>query len=161
MSSSPPAGYPRISPYLNYEDTGAMIVWLARAFGLVERHRLAGPDGAVTHAEMALEEGVVMMGSPGGDFRNRDPYSRAHSLERAERRWQRLERGSTRTLQGESVPKRLGARRELPGEAAGTSPRGDEAGQCASRRNVPNRRSRGHAGRFTPRPRPARTPVRV
>ena len=70
MSSPPPAGYPRISPYLNYEDTGAMIDWLARAFGLVERHRLAGPDGAVTHAEMALEEGLVMMGSPGGDFRN-------------------------------------------------------------------------------------------
>ena len=70
MSSPPPAGYPRISPYLNYEDTGAMIDWLAGAFGLVERHRLAGPDGAVVHAEMALEEGLVMMGSPGGDFRN-------------------------------------------------------------------------------------------
>lgn len=70
MSTNPPAGYPRISPYLNYEDTGAMIDWLGRAFGLVERHRQAGPDGKVTHAEMALEDGVVMMGSPGGDFRN-------------------------------------------------------------------------------------------
>jgi uncharacterized glyoxalase superfamily protein PhnB len=47
-----------------------MIEWLARAFGFVERHRQAGPDGAVTHAEMALQEGVVMLGSPGGGFRN-------------------------------------------------------------------------------------------
>ncbi len=70
MSSPPPAGYPRVSPYLNYENTGTMIDWLTRAFGLVERHRQAGPDGTVMHAAMALEEGVVMMGSPGGDFRN-------------------------------------------------------------------------------------------
>lgn len=70
MYSNPPPGYPRISPYLNYEDTGAMIDWLSRAFGLVERHRQCGADGQVRHAEMALEDGVVMMGSPGEDYRN-------------------------------------------------------------------------------------------
>ena len=70
MASAPPPGYPRISPYLNYEDTGAMVDWLARAFGLVERHRMAGPDGTTSHAEMELDGGVVMLGSPGGDFRN-------------------------------------------------------------------------------------------
>jgi len=47
-----------------------MMGWLARAFGLVERHSQRRPDGKVTHAEMALEDGVVMMGSPGGEFRN-------------------------------------------------------------------------------------------
>ena len=70
MTTNPPAGYPRISPYLNYEDTGAMIDWLGSAFGMTVRHALKGPSGAVQHAEMALEDGVVMMGSPGGDFRN-------------------------------------------------------------------------------------------
>lgn len=70
MSKNPPAGYPRISPYLNYEDTGAMMAWLTRAFGLVERHAQRGADGKVNHAEMALQDGVVMMGSPGGSFRN-------------------------------------------------------------------------------------------
>jgi len=70
MSTNPPPGYPRISPYLNYEDTGAMIDWLARAFGLTVRHTQRNQGGAVTHAEMELEDGVVMMGSPGGDFRN-------------------------------------------------------------------------------------------
>lgn len=70
MSSNPPSGYPRISPYLNYEDTGAMLGWLARAFGMVERHSVRGADGKVQHAEMALEDGVVMMGTPGHAFRN-------------------------------------------------------------------------------------------
>jgi PhnB protein len=70
MTSSPPPGYPRVSPYLNYEDTEAMLAWLARAFGLVERHTVRAPDGKVMHAEMTLEEGLIMLGSPGGDFRN-------------------------------------------------------------------------------------------
>ena len=67
---NPPDGYPRISPYLNYEDTGAMMEWLAEAFGMTERHALRGTDGRVIHAEMALEDSVVMMGSPGGKFRS-------------------------------------------------------------------------------------------
>lgn len=70
MTKNPPPGYPRISPYLNYEDAGAMMAWLARAFGLVERHSQRGPDGKVQHAEMALEDGVVMMGTPGPAFQN-------------------------------------------------------------------------------------------
>ncbi|MEZ4417196.1 MAG: VOC family protein [Gemmatimonadota bacterium] len=67
---SPPAGYPRITAYLRYQDTGAMMEWLADAFGLVERSRMAGPDGAVQHAEMELEDSPIMLGSPGGDYRN-------------------------------------------------------------------------------------------
>ena len=59
MPATPPPGYPRISPYLNYEDTEAMTGWLARAFGLVERHSMRGPNGKVTHAEMALDDGLV------------------------------------------------------------------------------------------------------
>jgi uncharacterized glyoxalase superfamily protein PhnB len=70
VTRNPPPGYSRITPYLNYEDTGAMMEWLERAFAMTERHSVRGPDGAVTHAEMELEGGVVMMGSPGGDFRN-------------------------------------------------------------------------------------------
>lgn len=70
VTSNPPAGYPRVTPYLNYEDTGAMMEWLARAFGLVERQSMRRPDGFVTHAEMSLLDALVMMGSPGGSFRN-------------------------------------------------------------------------------------------
>lgn len=70
MSPNPPKGYPRITPYLNYEDTGTMVQWLGRAFGLVERQCMRGADGKVTHAEMAFAEGLVMMGTPGPMFRN-------------------------------------------------------------------------------------------
>ncbi len=32
--------------------------------------KLRGPDGKITHAEMALADGVVMMGHPGLDYKN-------------------------------------------------------------------------------------------
>jgi uncharacterized glyoxalase superfamily protein PhnB len=32
--------------------------------------RLPGPDGNVTHAELELADGVVMIGHPGSDYRN-------------------------------------------------------------------------------------------
>jgi uncharacterized glyoxalase superfamily protein PhnB len=48
----PPEGYPRISPYLNYEDMGAMMEWVARAFGMTERHSMRGADGQVNLAEI-------------------------------------------------------------------------------------------------------------
>jgi PhnB protein len=61
---------PRITPYLLYEDVASMLDWLTRTFGFRERMRMKGPDGRVVHAEMELEDGVVMMGCPGPDYRN-------------------------------------------------------------------------------------------
>lgn len=74
--SAPPAaggvrpGYSRVTPYLNYEDTDAMMAWLADAFGLEERHCMRGADGKAMHAEMTFEGAVVMMGTPAGEFKN-------------------------------------------------------------------------------------------
>ncbi|MDJ0864577.1 MAG: VOC family protein [Myxococcota bacterium] len=70
MPANPPENMPRISPYLYYEDVAGALDWLARAFGLEERQRMTGPDGAIVHAEMSCAEGVVMMGCPGPDYRN-------------------------------------------------------------------------------------------
>lgn len=70
MPASAPAGMPRIAPYLLYEDVASMLDWLARAFGFEERLRYAGPDGAVTHAEMTFGDGHLMLGDPGPDFRS-------------------------------------------------------------------------------------------
>ncbi len=44
MPKNPPENMPRITPYLLYEDVGAAMDWLARAFGFRERMRLSGPD---------------------------------------------------------------------------------------------------------------------
>ena len=70
MPKNPPENMPRITPYLHYEDVGAAIDWLARAFGFRERMRLSGPNGAIAHAEMQRDDGVVMMGSPGAQYKN-------------------------------------------------------------------------------------------
>lgn len=62
---------PRITPYLLYEDLGGALDWLAKAFGLRERLRHAGPDGKPVHAEMTLgDDGVILMGCPGPQYRN-------------------------------------------------------------------------------------------
>ncbi len=70
MPKNPPEDMPRITPYLLYEDVGAALEWLARAFGFRERMRLPGPNGAIAHAEMQRDDGVVMMGNPGPQYKN-------------------------------------------------------------------------------------------
>lgn len=71
MSQSPPQQYPRITPYLLYEDVAGALGWLAAAFGFRERLRFTAPDGTVNHAEMEVGgDGVIMLGHPGPDYRN-------------------------------------------------------------------------------------------
>lgn len=70
MPKNPPESMPRITPYLHYEDVAAALDWLARAFGFRERMRLTHPNGAIAHAEMQRDDGVVMMGNPGPQYRN-------------------------------------------------------------------------------------------
>lgn len=60
-----------ITPYLLYEDAGAAIAWLAKAFGLRQSGQaMAGPDGKVNHASMRLGNAYIMLGHPGSDYRN-------------------------------------------------------------------------------------------
>jgi uncharacterized glyoxalase superfamily protein PhnB len=59
-----------VYPYLLYEDAAAMIDWLVRAFGFTEKLRYAGDDGVVNHAELAIGEGSIMLGAPGGSYRS-------------------------------------------------------------------------------------------
>ena len=54
---------PALLPMLTYEDAGAAIDWLVAAFGFRERLRLAGDDGTVGHAELALGDAVVALAS--------------------------------------------------------------------------------------------------
>ena len=70
MPANPPENTPRITPYLLYEDVAATLDWLASTFGFRERMRLPGPDGKITHAEMELADGLIMIGCPGPDYQN-------------------------------------------------------------------------------------------
>jgi PhnB protein len=60
----------QVTPYLLYEDVAGALAWLSEAFGFEERVRFTDANGDVTHAEMAIGEGLVMMGDPGPEFRS-------------------------------------------------------------------------------------------
>lgn len=53
----------RIVPALSYDDAPAMIEFLCRAFGFVERFRLDMPDGSIGHASLLIDEDEVTLAS--------------------------------------------------------------------------------------------------
>jgi uncharacterized glyoxalase superfamily protein PhnB len=58
--------------YLYYEDAGAALSWLMRVYGFVERAKETRRDekGAVFHAAVNAGAGVILLGRPGGDYKN-------------------------------------------------------------------------------------------
>ena len=56
-----PSGYNSVSPYLVVSDANATIDFLQTAFDAVEIRRFAGPDGRVMHAEVRIDDTVVML----------------------------------------------------------------------------------------------------
>jgi PhnB protein len=66
--SNPPPGYPRISPYLLYEDAAAAVEYLQECFGFKLRLSQTGAAGR-THNELLLaDDGLVMVGQAGEGF---------------------------------------------------------------------------------------------
>ena len=60
----------QVTPMISYEDPGAAADWLVRAFGFEERFRFTEPDGRVTHVDLALGDGAVMLGCPSPEYRS-------------------------------------------------------------------------------------------
>ena len=58
----------RIVPFIGYEDAGAAIDWLERAFGFRERRdqRHEDVDGTITHAELELDGATIYVSTPAG-----------------------------------------------------------------------------------------------
>ncbi len=54
---------PTIIPYLSYEDGPAALDFLERAFGFRRNFAQIGDDGTLLHAEMAIGDGVIMIGT--------------------------------------------------------------------------------------------------
>jgi len=61
MSDSTNSDRQRIIPYLYYEDGGAALEFLCKAFGFEEIMRMPGPDGGIMHAEVGYQGNVVML----------------------------------------------------------------------------------------------------
>jgi uncharacterized glyoxalase superfamily protein PhnB len=57
-----------VVPILVYADVGKALEFLTRAFGFKERLR-AEYGGSISHAQMDVGEGSIMMGKQGGPFR--------------------------------------------------------------------------------------------
>ncbi len=75
---------PTIVPMLSYEDIGAAADWLTNAFGFREQLRYTEGDGRVTHVQLELGGGVVMLGTPSPHYQ--DPRRHAAGCEQA-RKW--------------------------------------------------------------------------
>jgi uncharacterized glyoxalase superfamily protein PhnB len=60
-----PAGWPRISSSLFYDDAAAAIDWLCRVFGFEVRLKVEGEGGRIEHSELTFGEGLIMIGSSG------------------------------------------------------------------------------------------------
>ncbi len=68
MSSYKPDNYSTVSPYLVVEGAGRTIEFLTKVFDAVELCRYAGPDGKVMHAEVRIDDSIVMLADAGGEW---------------------------------------------------------------------------------------------
>lgn len=70
-----PERYKRATPYLCIKDAAAALEFYKRAFGATETMRMAGPDGKVMHAEIAIGEALVMLADEFPEMGFRSPAS--------------------------------------------------------------------------------------
>jgi uncharacterized glyoxalase superfamily protein PhnB len=60
MSHTAPEGYTCIAPWVVTDDTGALLDFIAAAFGGTEPARVALEDGTIGHAEIRVGDTVVL-----------------------------------------------------------------------------------------------------
>jgi PhnB protein len=61
MTSHKPEGYTTVSSYLIVDGANATIEFLRNVFGAVELRRFPDPTGKVMHAEVRIDDSVVMI----------------------------------------------------------------------------------------------------
>ena len=72
-----------VIPMISYEDGMAAMDWLSRAFGFRERARIADSAGRLTHGELDVGGGLVMLASPTPEYEA--PKRHRENCERAKR----------------------------------------------------------------------------
>ena len=63
-----PAGYNSVSPYFIVPQAQRFIELMVALFGATELRRFATPDGSVMHAELMLDDSVIMLGEASEKF---------------------------------------------------------------------------------------------
>ena len=57
-----PAGYNSVSPYLIVDGAARAIAFLEQVFGATPLRQFSTPDGRLAHAEVRIDDTVVMLG---------------------------------------------------------------------------------------------------
>jgi uncharacterized glyoxalase superfamily protein PhnB len=60
---------PTVTPMIAYEDGPAAMDWLCRAFGFRERTRMLTKDGRLSHGELEVGDGLIMLAMPSPHYR--------------------------------------------------------------------------------------------
>ena len=68
MKTHKPDGYTTISPYLIVDGASATIEFLRNVFGAIELRRFPDPAGNVMHAEVRIDDTVVMIADGAGGW---------------------------------------------------------------------------------------------
>jgi uncharacterized glyoxalase superfamily protein PhnB len=69
-----PTNYPSVSPYLICRDAEAVIAFLIAVFGAKLLRRFDRPDGSLMHAELRIDDSVVMLGGGGTEHRSAEVH---------------------------------------------------------------------------------------
>lgn len=63
-----PEGYPSVSAYVMVNGAQRVIDFLKKTFDATELRRYDNPDGSIMHAEVRIDDTVVMLSDGGGSF---------------------------------------------------------------------------------------------
>ena len=63
-----PESYSSVSPYLVVSDGKKVIAFAKAVFGATELRRYDLPDGSIMHAEIRIDDSVIMLGDGGAEF---------------------------------------------------------------------------------------------
>jgi len=63
-----PSGFPSVSAYIMASDARAVIEFVTKVFGATPERRFDSPDGRIMHAEMRIDDSVVMLADAHADW---------------------------------------------------------------------------------------------
>jgi PhnB protein len=70
-----PEGFHGVTPYLIVRDATRAIEFYKKAFGAVELMRLEGPGGTTAHAEVRINDSIIMLGEEMPEMGFRSPQT--------------------------------------------------------------------------------------
>lgn len=68
MTTYKPTGYTSASPYLLVSDAASTVAFLTAVFGATVLHDVRGDDGRCVHAEVRIDDTVVMLADAVADW---------------------------------------------------------------------------------------------